>query len=111
VEAALAAGAISRPPPSAASFGVNAADRAWVDAQMTPQPVGVALTPIVMTGARDRVPKKTYMRAAQYENARFDAFHAQLQRDPAWRTCAFDCGHDVMLDMPDALAGALIEAA
>ncbi|MDB5570612.1 MAG: esterase [Hyphomicrobiales bacterium] len=111
VEAALAAGAVSRPAPPAASFGVNAADRAWVDAQMTPQPVGVALTPIVLTGARDRIAKKTYMRAARYENARFDDFHTQAQRDPTWRTRVFDCGHDVMLDMPDALADALVEAA
>src|SRR2546422_6954243 len=34
---------------------VNAKDRAWVDAKLTAQPVGVALQPIKLSGAREKV--------------------------------------------------------
>jgi pimeloyl-ACP methyl ester carboxylesterase len=59
---AIAKGEISRPAPKAETFHVNEKDRAWVDSKLTPQPVGVALQPIKLTGAREKVAKKTYIR-------------------------------------------------
>ena len=37
---------------------MNPKDRAWVDSKTTPQPNGVAVQPIKLTGARDKVAKK-----------------------------------------------------
>src|SRR5262249_30656620 len=63
--AAVEKGEPGRPSPSAEAFCViDAEDRAWVDSKTTPQPNGVALQPIRLTGARERVAKKTYIRAA-----------------------------------------------
>jgi len=108
---ALKKGDISRPAPPATTWNVNEKDRAWVDAKQTAQPIGVSLKPIKLTGARDRVAKKTYIRAAGYENPNFDRFYAKTKADRSWRTYEVACGHDVMIDMPDRLTEILLEVA
>ncbi|MFN8579567.1 MAG: alpha/beta hydrolase family protein [Gemmatimonadaceae bacterium] len=60
--AAVAKGEPGRPAPNAAVFKVNERDRAWVDSKTTAQPNGVAMQPIKLTGALDKVAKKTYTR-------------------------------------------------
>ena len=110
IEAALAAGQVGRPPPPAALFKVaDPADEAWIDAQMTPQPLGPYATRLRLTGARERV-TTTYIRATRFPQARFDAYLANAQANPRWRAVALDCGHEVMVDEPDRLAELLIAA-
>ncbi len=108
---AVAKGEISQPPPPAARFGVNERDRAWVDSKLTPHPVGVQLQPIKLTGARERVAKKIYIRAPQYPQPAFDKYYLAKKADPSWRTYGVLCGHDVMIDMPERLAEMLLEVA
>lgn len=110
-EEAMARNEISRPPPAAAQFSVNEKDRAWVDSKLTPQPIGVALQPLRLTGARERVAKKVYIRAPQYPQPAFDKYYAAKRADPSWRTCELPCGHDIMIDMPERLAEILLEVA
>lgn len=109
--AAVADGAIARPVPPPEFFDVNPEDRAWVASKLTPQPIGVGLEPIRLTGARERVPCKTYIRATGSARPSFDAVAERLRRDPAWRLYDVPCGHDVMLDMPDRLVEILEEVA
>jgi pimeloyl-ACP methyl ester carboxylesterase len=104
-------GEVATAPPKAALFAVNERDRAWVDSKLTPQPIGVALQPIRLTGARERVPKKTYIRAALYPQPTFDGAYQAKKAEPSWRTCEVRCGHDVMIDSPDALADILLNVA
>lgn len=108
---AVAKGEIGTPAPAAARFAVNERDRAWVDAKLTPQPLGVALQPIRLTGLRERVAKKAYIRAPKYQQPVFDACYRAKQADPSWRTYEVPCGHDVMIDMPERLAEILLEVA
>ena len=108
---ALRQGGKTVPPRTAAMFKVNAKDRAWVDSLMVPHPIGTMTQKLKLTGARERVPRKTYIRAADYENAAFDRFCARLKSDPSWRVLEAPCGHDVMIDMPELLAGMLEDAA
>ena len=108
---ALEKGEVSRPAPPASTWNVNEKDRAWVDAKQTAQPIGVSLKPIRLTGARERVKKKTYIRATGYPNPNFDRFYARTKADPAWRTYEVPCGHDVMIDMPDRLTEILVKSA
>jgi pimeloyl-ACP methyl ester carboxylesterase len=103
-------GATIVPPRAAALFNVNEKDRAWVDAQCTPQPIKTFLQKLNLTGARERIGKKTYIRAASYANPYFDAGLASA-RAKKWHTGDVPCGHDVMLDMPDRLTEILLEAA
>ena len=110
--AAQAKGEISRPMPPAAAFQVNEKDRAWVDSKLTPQPLGPSLTPIKYTGARDKVAKKTYIRAVNYPQPAFDKWLAQCKADATWRTHGVEgSGHDIMVDKPDELTELLIGAA
>jgi pimeloyl-ACP methyl ester carboxylesterase len=111
--AALAKGEVSRPAPPASSFKIkNAEDVAWVQSKLTEQPVGVGLQPIVMTGARDRVAKKTYIRAVDFPMPAFDRWLANVKAKPDWATYAVtDSGHDVMVDQPDRLTEILTERA
>jgi pimeloyl-ACP methyl ester carboxylesterase len=53
-------------PVPAAVFRVNEKDRAWVDAMCTPHPVATLTDKITLTGARERIAKKAYIRAKGY---------------------------------------------
>jgi pimeloyl-ACP methyl ester carboxylesterase len=111
IEAALKRAEVSRPAPHPSVWKVNEKDQAWVAEKFTAQPIGVALTPIRLTGARDRIPKKTYVRAKGYENPNFEAYYAKVKSDPTWRTFEMPCGHETMIDMPERTAEILLEVA
>ena len=109
IRAAVKDGDPGVPPRPAAAFGVNEADRAWVDALCVPQPIGTFTSPIRLTGARGA--RKTYIRAKSYANPAFDRAFAAVQSDRSWRSYEVPCGHDVMVDMPDRLSELLLQAA
>ena len=111
IAAALQRGDIAIPPRAAEAFGVNAADRAWVDRLCVGQPIATFTDKIVLTGARDRIARKSYIRAESYANPGFDRALASAQSDSSWRTYGVPCGHDVMVDMPERLSEILLEAA
>ena len=111
IEDALKHGEIGIPPRAAATFGVNEKDRAWIDAMLRPHPIGAYMEKIALTGARERIAKKTYIRAPAYAVAGFDTALAQAKATPDWRTYEVPCGHDVMVDMPERLTEILLEVA
>jgi pimeloyl-ACP methyl ester carboxylesterase len=111
LKAAIERGDIGVPPRSAALFMVNEKDQAWVDAMCVPQPIGCFIEKLSLTGARDRIAKKSYIRAGAYPNPGFDKAMARVQADQSWRVYSVPCGHDVMVDMPERLAEILIEVA
>ncbi len=97
------------PPIPAAFFNVNSADRAWVDAQCTPQPLATFEQRLVVRG---RMPpeKVTHVLATDFEQSPFPPFH-ELAKKKGWRTATVACGHDVMLDRPNELVRILLDAA
>jgi pimeloyl-ACP methyl ester carboxylesterase len=99
-------GAMATPPPPAVTANVNKADQAWVDAQCTPHPINCFLQPARLTGARDRIAKKTYIRAADFPNPALDAGMSEA-RNKGWRTVEIAAGHMVMIDAPAQLADEL----
>jgi pimeloyl-ACP methyl ester carboxylesterase len=111
IRAAVASGALGMPPRPAEFFGVNEADRAWVDSLCTPQPIGTFTYKIALTGAREKIARKTYIRAKNYANPGFDRAVAVVQSDPSWRFHDVPSGHDVMVDAPERLTELLLEAA
>jgi hypothetical protein len=78
---------------------------------MTPQPTLVWMQPIALSGARDRVAKKTYIRATANPQATFERHFQSVETDPSWRTYGVPCGHDIMVDMPNRLVEILLEVA
>ncbi|HZC56949.1 MAG TPA: alpha/beta hydrolase [Xanthobacteraceae bacterium] len=111
IGAALQSGALGMPPRPAEFFGVNAADREWVDSLCVPQPVGTFTDKIALTGARDKIARKTYIRAKNYANPGFDRAVTAVKSDPSWRLREAPSGHDVMVDAPERLTELLLEAA
>jgi pimeloyl-ACP methyl ester carboxylesterase len=101
---------LTMPPISAETFRVNQADRPLVDRLCTPHPIATMTEHLSLTGAYRAVRRKIYIRAADYPSPAFEPTYERLKSDLAWTVHRVPCGHDVMLDMPDALAE-LLEAA
>ncbi|HWM47722.1 MAG TPA: alpha/beta hydrolase family protein [Xanthobacteraceae bacterium] len=108
--AAQAKGEIAMAPRPAAMFHVNADDAAWVDRMCVPHPINCFTQPLTMTGARERIARKAYVRASAYPSVPFDQSKQRAAAN-GWRTYDIPCGHDVMLDMPERLAEVLREVA
>jgi pimeloyl-ACP methyl ester carboxylesterase len=108
IAAAIARGETVLAPRPAAAFNVNEADRAWVDRHCGPHPIGTFRQPVKLTGARERIGSKMYVRATAYPNPVFDAHAAKLRARDGWQVTEIPCGHDIMVDMPDALVEVLV---
>jgi pimeloyl-ACP methyl ester carboxylesterase len=112
LQEAVEKGEPGRRGPKAEAFFVNEKDRAWVDSKLTPQPNGVALQPIKLTGAREKVARKTYIRAVKYPQPAFDRAYAECKADKTWTTFETTAaGHDVMVDAPEWLVEVLLQVA
>lgn len=97
------------PPLSASFMGVNSRDAAWVDSLCTPHPIATFLQKIELTGKEALVRNRTYMLADAFNLAANHSRFTQLREDPAWKTVTVNCGHDIMIDEPAALALCLLE--
>lgn len=73
----------SFPPPAGnpVPIFVNENDSAYVTSKVTRQPIGTYLQPIKLSGARDKVAKKTYIRAIKYPSPIFDKALAECKTD------------------------------
>jgi pimeloyl-ACP methyl ester carboxylesterase len=99
------------PPIPAAVFRVNERDRAWVDQQCTPQPVRTFAEKIRLSGAREQIGRKTYIRARGFPAAEsFDKAFNKAKGNDSWTTHELVCGHDAMLDMPESVADCFLNA-
>lgn len=98
------------PPTPAASFRVNEADQAWVDAKCTNFPISCFTQPVQLSGAVDSISSRYYVRAGGYKAPQFDACVEKLSSRPDWDVRSLPCGHDIMVDMPDELTAVLEEA-
>jgi pimeloyl-ACP methyl ester carboxylesterase len=111
ISAARSRGERSLAPVPAANFRVNEADRVWVDGKCTAHPLATLTDKPTLTGARDRIARKTYIRATGYPSTSFDAAFTRVRANSSWRTFEIACGHDAMIDMPDRLAEILVTVA
>ena len=100
------AGPFTAPIP-AARFAVNEADRAWVDSKMTPQSTACFTEKLKVTGAYQKISRKTYIRAMKFPG--FAGTLEKIRSDASWKTYIVDCGHDVMIDKPEELTNILVE--
>jgi pimeloyl-ACP methyl ester carboxylesterase len=110
VQKAQARGEVSRPGPTSTALKVQREEDArWLDGKVTPQPIGVSMQPVALTGARDRVARKLYVRTPLFPQPLFDAALERCRATPGWETAVMnDCGHDPMIDAPQALAPLLL---
>ncbi len=102
---ALAKGEAGLAGPKANVFSDSVKDYDWMNSKLTQQPVGTLPQPIKLTGAIQKVAKKTYIRAPKYKQAGFDRALAECKADTSWTTYVTETAHhDVMIDAPEWLA-------
>jgi pimeloyl-ACP methyl ester carboxylesterase len=97
------------PPIPAEVFNVNPNDREWVNRQCTMQPLATFQQPLKLTGAVHQIRNVTYIFANGFEGSPFPQFYERAKA-LGWKTQVVACGHDVMLDLPDTLSRALMQA-
>ncbi len=102
------------PPPRANLVGFNmhmdAAARAAYEERRTPQSVHCFSEKARLTGARDRIAKKTYVVATGYKNDTFLPVAERLRKTPGWRVEEMPFTHDLMHVAANETAG-MIESA
>ena len=108
---ALAKGEPGRKPPKANAYSLSEKDYDWMNSKLTDQPNGPVPQKIKLTGALQKAPKKTFIRAPKYPQAAFDKALAECKADPTWTTyIAENSHHDVMIDQPEWLTDVLLKA-
>lgn len=95
-------------PPGAAFFQVNPADVDWVNRQCTSHPIGSFIQKLQYTGKEAMVTCRTFVLCARFISINH-ATYARVKGLPGWKAVSLDCGHDVMIDRPDALTALLLE--
>jgi pimeloyl-ACP methyl ester carboxylesterase len=97
---------------SAAEFRVQGNDDiARLDRRAVDQPLATLDQKSSVTGAWKSIPHLAYIRAAGQPRPTFARFADQVRHDPKWQYFEVPCGHNVMLDLPDALTGILLGCA
>nr|WP_250809667.1 alpha/beta hydrolase family protein [Neorhizobium tomejilense] len=85
-------------------------DELWAAPKATPQPSGTLRQKLKVTGAYERVPKKTFIVATGWDGP-FGQMSEKYRGAPGWTVRELACGHDIPIDLPDELTALLIEAA
>jgi pimeloyl-ACP methyl ester carboxylesterase len=96
-------------PVSAAAFKVNEADRAWVDARCTPQPIETFLERLPVTNRRASISRNTYVYSEGFASPIMSKFADEAEAS-GWRRINLPDGHDLMLDCPEEVARILLDA-
>jgi pimeloyl-ACP methyl ester carboxylesterase len=98
------------PPIPAEIFNVNARDRDWVDRQCTPQPLATFQQKLRLSGGLARIACNHFILASGWEGTPFTSSYDRAKAR-GWTTSEIACGHDVMLDDPEALVSELLNVA
>jgi pimeloyl-ACP methyl ester carboxylesterase len=110
LDEAMAKGEASRNPPKANAYSISEKDYDWINSKLTAQPNAIQYQTIKLTGALQKVAKKTYIRAPKYQNVGFDKALAECKADPTWTTYVVEnSNHDIMIDAPEWLVGILLK--
>ena len=109
---AINKGEISFPPAKPGPIFVNEKDADFVLAKATPHPIGTLVQPIKLSGAREKIAKKTFIRVPKYPDPGLSKLFAECKADKSWNTFELaDSGHLAMLDAPERVTDLLLQAA
>jgi pimeloyl-ACP methyl ester carboxylesterase len=89
-------------------FGIKPENRARVDRLCRPQALATFESPALLTGEHAKVTQRLYVLADGWDPSPFRFFAAKCEKLPGWRVVKLPCSHDVMVDMPQELAGQLL---
>jgi pimeloyl-ACP methyl ester carboxylesterase len=95
-----------------ATIFVNERDEPFVRSKLTPQPIATYLQPVKLTGAREKLTKKTYIRTPKFPQPALDKAFADCRADKSWSTFELpETGHMAMIDVPERLTELLLQSA
>lgn len=100
------------PPVPARALGISdAADLAWAEARVTPQPFGTfAQKAALQRPAGEGLPRG-YIACVEPASGSFGQFAARIENDASWQYRALRTGHCAMITAPTALAAAIVSMA
>ncbi|MDO9415675.1 alpha/beta fold hydrolase [Pararhizobium sp.] len=94
------------PPPTEPGDYRREEDRAWVDSKATPQPTKTLTSKLRVTGAYEKIGRKTYIQATGWGRG-FAETAERLVARPDWTVLTIASGHDAAIDAPEELAALL----
>lgn len=109
VKAAAGTGNVSIPPPDAAAFGLEGADRDWVNRRQTPQPFGVYRDPLMFDAQRVASVPRTFIDCTDPALPTIAVMRQRVRSEPGWKVVEMRTGHDPMVSRPEDLAKILLE--
>jgi pimeloyl-ACP methyl ester carboxylesterase len=113
ITARVGKGEAGLPPPPASLYALPPEHAVRANALLSRHPLGAMTQKSELTGALEKVPKKTYVMLAKFARGReFELVHfKRAQSLPGWKTVSAELGHLAMLDSPDAFSQLLLSAA
>jgi pimeloyl-ACP methyl ester carboxylesterase len=109
VKAAAQAGNVSIAPPDAAVYGLDSADRDWVNRRQTPHPFGVYQDPLNFDATRVASVPRTFIDCIAPALPTIAVMRRRVRTAPGWKVTELKTGHDAMLSMPEELARVLLD--
>ncbi|MBX3611434.1 MAG: alpha/beta hydrolase [Hydrogenophaga sp.] len=96
-------------PPDASVYGLEGADRDWVNRRQTPQPFRLYQQPLDFDGdAWERVPR-TFIDCVAPALPTIAPSRVRVREEPGWQVIEMATGHDPMVSDPVGLAGHLLD--
>jgi pimeloyl-ACP methyl ester carboxylesterase len=112
IQTAIDKGEAGVGPPKISVAGVADRDQAFAQSKVTAHPVGTYVQPVKLSGALERVAKKTYIRLPKFPQPAFDKALADCKGNKSWATFELpDIGHMSMLDAPDRTSELILQGA
>lgn len=97
-------------PIPAETFNVKPQHRAWVDRRCAAQALATFEMPMLLQHPSVSSDiRRRYILAEGWEPSPFRHIAARCAAEPGWQIARLPCGHDAMVDLPDALAAELLK--
>jgi pimeloyl-ACP methyl ester carboxylesterase len=106
---AMPSGGVSLPPIDSGAFGIaSAADRAWVNRQLTPHPYRTYTEPLRLSHPLGNGVRKTHIACHGPGALSAAARRVRIDAAAGWRIRSLAAAHDAMITAPAALADMLL---
>lgn len=108
IKAAMESGGVFIPAPDANVFGLEGADRDWVNRRQTPHPFGVYRDPLSFDAERIAKLPRTFVDCTSPALPTIAAMRQRVRQEPGWQVVELATGHDPMITMPHELSRVLL---
>lgn len=107
-EAQASSAGLSFPPPDARVFGLEGADREWVNRRQTPQPYRPYHETLQFDPKRVWQIPHSFIDCTNPPLATIDAARRRVRNEPGWKVLELATGHDPMVSAPRELSQLLL---